>query len=115
MGTLIGLSMKEFGLELEELASKGVKFDVRSQGYGNIYLSLSWCNVSVYHENEDICGEIIIEKPEADVKISFDYTDAVDFAYREQEEEILAIEDVKYFLQMDESMCMSDIEITISQ
>lgn len=60
MGTLIGLSMKEFGLELEELVSKGVKFDVRSQGEGNVYLSLSGCNVSVYHENKD--EEILVQR-----------------------------------------------------
>ena len=34
------LSMEEFKLELEQLSSKGMKFDVKSQGSGNIYLSI---------------------------------------------------------------------------
>lgn len=113
MGRIIDLSMEEFRLELEELASRGMKFDVTSQGEGNIYLSLSGCNVSVCHVVEGIFGEFIIQKPEADLKISLDYTEAVVFVCRE--EEISAMEDVKYILDMDGSMNMSDIEITIAK
>lgn len=108
MGELKGLrslSMEEFRLELEQLSSEGMKFDVRSQGTGNIFVSLSGCSVSVYQENEEICGEIIITKPEADVKFTVDFN-AVDLVYSEG--------DMKYYLQMESDMYMSDIEINVS-
>lgn len=96
------LSMEEFKLELEQLTSKDMKFDVKSQGSGNIYLSLCSCDVSVYQENEELCGEIIIEKPEANMKFTIDF-DAVDLVFSER--------NMKYCLQMESNMCMSDIVI----
>ncbi len=106
MGTLKGLSMEEFKAGLEKLNSEGLKFDVKSKGGGNIFLSLPGCNISVCREYEDICGEIVITKPEVDVKISIDF-DAVD--------DVLKEDDMKYCIQMDESMCMSDIEISTAE
>lgn len=44
--------MTEFKLELEQLSSEGMKFDVKSQGLGNNYLSILGCDVSVYQEND---------------------------------------------------------------
>lgn len=108
MGRLKGLrhlSMEEFRLELEQLTSEGLKFDVKSQGTGNVYLSIPGCDVSVYQENGEICGEIIITKPESDMKITFDF-DAVDIVYSEG--------DMKYCLQMDADMFMSDINISVA-
>lgn len=113
MGTYIGLSMGEFKAELEELKSEGLKFNVRSEG-GNISLSLLDCDVSVYQENEELCGEIIISKPEANVKISFEF-DTVSFVYREDKDDISEKDDVEYFLQMNTDMNMSDITISISK
>lgn len=109
-----GLSMEEFKAELEELTSQGLKFDVKSQGSGNVFLSISGCNVSVYQEYEEICGEIIVTKPEADMKISFDF-DAVDFVFKPEDDSIFKMDDVKYYLQMEDSMCMSDIIISVSE
>lgn len=106
MGALEGLSMEEFKAELEELKSEGLKFDVKSKSDGNIFLSLPGCNVSVNCEYENICGEIVITKPEADVKMSIDF-DAVDDVIKE--------DDMKYCLEMDANMCMSDIRISISE
>lgn len=100
------LSMTEFKLELEQLSSEGMKFDVKSQGTGNIYLSILGCDVSVYQENEEFCGEIIIEKPEANMKFTVDF-DAVDLVFSEG--------DMKYCLQMGSDMNMSDIEICIAE
>lgn len=100
------LSMEEFRLELEELASEGVKFDVRSQGLGNIYLSICGCDVSVYQENGELCGEIIITKPESDMKITFDF-DTVDFVYSD--------DNMKYCLEMSDDMFMSDIDISVAE
>lgn len=114
MGTYIGLSMGEFKAKLEELKSEGLKFDVKSQGEGNISLSLLDCDVSVYQENEELCGEIIISKPEANVKISFEF-DTVSFVYREDKDDISEKDDVEYFLQMNTDMNMSDITISISK
>lgn len=109
MRTLEGLrhlSMEEFRLELEQLTSNGLKFDVESQGIGNIFVSLCGCDVSVYQENEELCGEITISKPEANVKFTIDF-DAVDLVYGE--------DDMKYCLQMESEMNMSDIEISIAE
>lgn len=109
MRTLEGLrhlSMEELRLELGQLASDGLKFDVKSQGIGNIFVSLCGCDVSVYQENEELCGEITILKPEAGVKFTVDF-DAVDLVFGEG--------DMKYCLQMESDMCMSDINITISE
>ena len=103
MKELRHLSMEEFRLELEQLASEGMKFDVKSQGTGNIYLSIPGCDVSVYQENGEICGEIIITKPEENMKFTIDF-DAVDLVFSEG--------DMKYCLQMESDMCMSDIEIS---
>lgn len=100
------LSMTEFKLELEQLSSEGMKFDVKSQGTGNIYLSILGCDVSVYQENEELCGEIIIEKPKANMKFTIDF-DAVDLVFSEG--------DMKYCLQMGSDMNMSDIEICIAE
>ena len=97
------LSMEEFKLELEQLRSEGLKFDVKSQGSGNIYLSILDCDVSVYQENEELCGEIIIEKPEANMKFTIDF-DAVDLVFKKN--------DTDYYLQMDNNMRMSDIVIS---
>lgn len=99
------LSMEEFRLELEQLASEGMKFDVKSQESGNIYLSIPSCDVSVYQENGELCGEIIITKPESDMKITFDF-DTVDFVYSE--------DNMKYCLQMSDDMFMSDINISVA-
>lgn len=99
------LSMEEFKLELEQLTSEGLKFNVESQGTGNIYLSIPGCDVSVYQENEEICGEIIIAKPEANMRFTIDF-DAVDFVYSE--------DDMKYCLQMNDDMFMSDINISVA-
>lgn len=113
MGVFISLSMGKFKAELEELKSEGLKFNVRSEG-GNISLSLLDCDVSVYQENEELCGEIIISKPEANVKISFEF-DTVSFVYREDKDDISEKDDVEYFLQMNTDMNMSDITISISK
>lgn len=113
MGAFISLSMGKFKGELEELKSEGLKFNVRSEG-GNISLSLLDCDVSVYQENEELCGEIIISKPEANVKISFEF-DTVSFVYREDKDDISEKDDVEYFLQMNTDMNMSDITISISK
>lgn len=99
------LSMEEFRLELEQLTSEGLKFNVGSQGTGNIYLSIPSCDVSVYQENAELCGEIIIAKPESDMKITFDF-DTVDFVYSGG--------NMEYCLQMENDMNMSDIEISIA-
>lgn len=109
MRTLEGLrhlSMEELRLELEQLTSNGMKFDVESQGIGNIFVSLCGCDVSVYQENEELCGEITISKPEANVKFTIDF-DAVDLVFSES--------DMKYCLQMKSDMCMSDINITVAE
>ena len=100
MKELRHLSMEELKLELEQLASEGMKFDVKSQGTGNIYLSIPGCDVSVYQENGEICGEIIIKKPEANMKFTIDF-DAVDLVFKEN--------DTDFYLQMESNMCMSDI------
>lgn len=113
MGAFISLSMGKFKGELEELKSEGLKFNVRSEG-GDISLSLMDCDVSVYQENEELCGEIIISKPEANVKISFEF-DTVSFVYREDKDDISEKDDVEYFLQMNTDMNMSDITISISK
>lgn len=97
------LSMTEFKLELKQLSSEGMKFDVKSQGSGNIYLSICGCDVSVYQENEELCGEIIIEKPVANMKFTIDF-DAVDLVFKEN--------DTDFYLQMESNMCMSDIVIS---
>lgn len=97
--------MEEFRLELEQLTSEGLKFNVKSQGTGNIYLSIPDCDVSVYQENGEICGEIIIEKTEENMKFTIDF-DAVDFVY--------SVDDMKYCLQMDNNMFMSDINISVT-
>ena len=97
------LSMTEFKLELKQLSSEGMKFDVKSQGLGNNYLSILGCDVSVYQENEELCGEIIIEKPEANMKFTIDF-DAVDLVFKKN--------DTDYYLQMESNMCMSDIVIS---
>lgn len=106
------LSMEQFRLELEQLNSQGLRFDVKSQGKGNIYISITNCDVSVYQECEEICGEIIITKPEIDVKISFDFDAVIDVL---KEDDDFTMDDVKYCLQMDSSMCMSDITISIAE
>ena len=98
--------MEELKLELEQLASDGLKFNVKNQGIGNIFVSLSECDVSVYQENGEICGEIIISKPEANVKFTVDF-DAVDFVYSD--------DNMKYCLEMGSDMNMSDIEISIAE
>ena len=100
------LSMEEFKLELEHSRSNGMRFDVKSQGTGNIYLSIPCCDVSVYQENEELCGEIIIEKPVANMKFTIDF-DAVDLVFSES--------DMKYCLQMEDNMCMSDIVISVAE
>lgn len=107
-----GLSMEQFKADLEKLRSEGLKFDVKSQGTGNIYLSITNCDVLVYQEYEDICGEIIITKPETDVRISFDFDAVIDVL---TEDDDFTMDDVKYCLQMDSSMCMSDITISIAE
>jgi len=104
MGEFTALSMEEFKVELEELSSEGLNFDVKSKGDGNIFLSLPCCNVSVQQTYEDFCGEIIITKQETGVKLVIDF-DAVDDVFKE--------DDMKYCLQMDESMYMSDILISV--
>lgn len=100
------LSLTEFKLELEQLASEGLKLDVKSQGSGNIYLSIPGCDVTVYQENEELCGEVIIEKPEENMRFTIDF-DAIDFVFSE--------DDMKYCLQMDSDMNMSDIEISVAE
>lgn len=100
------LSLTEFKLELEQLASEGLKLDVRSQGTGNIYLSILRCDVSVYQENGELCGEIIITKPEENMMVTIDF-DVVDFVYSE--------DDMKYYIEMESSMCMSNIQISIAE
>ena len=99
------LSMEQFRLELEQLSSEGLKFDVKSQGSGNVYLFIPDCNVSVYQEYEEINGEIIVTKPEINMKISFDF-DAVSDVLKD---------DAKYLIEMDSSMFMSDIQISIEE
>lgn len=113
MGAFISLSMGKFKGELEELKSEGLKFNVRSEG-GDISLSLMDCDVSVYQENEELCGEIIISKPEANVKISFDF-DNVSFVYREDKDDMSEKEEIEYFLKMESDLHMSDILITIAK
>lgn len=98
------LSLKEFKKEIDALNLDNVSFDVRSQGEGNISLSVHNCNLSVYIES-DICGDIIISKPEAGVRIVINDDSLAD---------ILKKDDMKYCLDIDFSMFMSDIEITIA-
>ena len=83
-----------------------MKLDVRSQGTGNIYLSILRCDVSVYQENGELCGEIIITKPEENMMVTIDF-DVVDFVYSE--------DDMKYYIEMESSMCMSNIQISIAE
>ena len=105
--TIVGLSMEEFKLEIEKLNSEGLKFNVESHGW-NIGLSLSQCDISVYHAHE-FCGEITITKPNTDVKFVIDY-DAIEILYKDDNDI-----DVKYYVQMEEDMRMSDIQISISE
>ncbi len=100
------LSMEEFALEIEQLSSEGLKFDVESQG-GNISLSLSKCDISVYHAN-DFCGEVIITRSDADLKFVIDYN-ALDSVERKGDDI-----DMKYLLEMDD-VGMSDVHITIAE
>lgn len=110
MGTLRHISMEELRLGLEQLASKGVKFDVTIPK-GNIYFSLSRCNVFVNQIHDDFCGEIVITKPEAGLKIAIDF-DAIDFAYSEYD---VFTENGRYVLKVEDYMSMSDITIRISK
>lgn len=86
------LSIEEFKSEIEELNSKGLKFDVKTQG-GNACISVSKCNVRVDQIYEDFDGEVIIEKPEADVKIEIDFA-IIDDVFREGTEYYLQTCDI---------------------
>ena len=104
------LSMEQFKLELEQLSSEGLKFDVKSQGTGNVYLFIPDCNVSVYQENEEICGEIIITKPESDINISLDFDAVIDVL---RDDDMFISDGVKYLIEIDSGMFMSDIQVCI--
>ena len=106
------LSMEQFRLELEQLSSEGLKFDVKSQGTGNIYLSIPSCDVSVYQEFEEINGEIIITKPESDVNISLDFDAVADVL---KDDDMITSGDVKYLIEIDSKMSMSDIQIYVAE
>lgn len=106
------LSMEQFKLELEQLSSEGLKFDVKSQGTGNVYLFIPDCNVSVYQENEEICGEIIITKPESDINISLDFDAVIDVL---RDDDMFISDDVKYLIEIDSRMSMSNIQVCIKE